>query len=225
MKETCGKMVALLRRELPTHKALASRFCPPAIDQFRRKHGLMSLREVVARDYPALRDVAQSHGFDSAIDLISLYLVNLNDAVNIQRMSDEQIHETAGLIYDECPAMKLTELFEFFRRVKAGEYGEFYGSIDCVKLMCDFRAFLRHKVEAEKANALQEKKRREAVQEWMKKATEEQRAEFVAGLDERTKIELSICPDCGGLLIDGRAWRAKKCISCEFKTGEYERGN
>lgn len=215
-------MAALLRRELPTDEDLANRFCAPAMEVARRKFGLTSLREVVAKDYPTIRDVVQSHGYDSAIDLIAIYLINLNDAVNVQRMSEAQITETAGLIHDECPGMKLTELFEFFRRVKAGEYGEFYGSIDCVKLMCDFKAFLRDKAEAERANARDEEKRRESVQKWLRTATEADKEKFIVGLDERTKIELMICPDCSGLLVDdSEVWGVKKCITCEFKTKKH----
>lgn len=79
-------------------------------------------------------------------------------------MEPEQVFECAELIFEEFPQIKLTELHEFFRRVKSAYYGEYYGSIDCVKLMSDFRLFLRDRIEA--INKLDAERKEDIAREW-----------------------------------------------------------
>ena len=107
-----------------------------------------TLADCVRKDYPLLVDIKRSHGIDTVHDLIASYVVNLNDSLNVQRMGDDQIDELAELLYEEGFYLKITELSEFFRRVKKAKYGEYYGSLDCIKVMTDFGEFLRDRSEA-----------------------------------------------------------------------------
>lgn len=63
-------------------------------------------------------------------------------------MTQEQITEAGEIMYQEAPYLKITEVHEFFRRVKAFRYGDIYGSLDVMKLMNFFRMFLKDRLDA-----------------------------------------------------------------------------
>lgn len=135
----------------------------------RKRKGLTTLKDCVREPFASLRDIAAAFEPESAILVAKVFVTNLNDNLNINHMEPAQVLECAELIFEECPQIKLTELHEFFRRVKSAYYGEYYGSIDCLKVMSDFRAFLRDRAEtARRIDAEQEKTaalKRDAEQE------------------------------------------------------------
>lgn len=47
-----------------------------------------------------------------------------------EKMTAEQVRQTAAIIANEFYFLKLTELMLFFHRVKAGTFGRFYGTVD-----------------------------------------------------------------------------------------------
>lgn len=48
---------------------------------------------------------------------------------------DYQMHQLAKYIYDELHFLNLPEITLFFRKVKKGKYGAFYGRIDPVEMI------------------------------------------------------------------------------------------
>lgn len=58
-----------------------------------------------------------------------------------KKLSERQIDELSQIICVEYGYMKLTELMDFFRRFKNGEYGKFYGSVDPMVITCALRDF------------------------------------------------------------------------------------
>lgn len=143
------------------------------LSQWRKNLNLVTLKDCVSAPYPTLRDVAAAHTEECATLLLETYITNLNDAVNINRMSEAQTTELGHLMYFEAPYLKLTEVNEFFRRVKSAYYGEYYGSLDCIKIMADLRLFLRDRVDAlNRARAESERKKRtEQWQRWIEEGS------------------------------------------------------
>lgn len=129
---------------------------------------MQSLNDIAAYDAPMLVHIAGAFGTTTAETIIRLYVVNLMDVLNVQRLTDEQVDEIAYLIYTECPAIKVTELHEFFRRMKSGYYGEMYGSIDCMKVMADFKQYQSDLYAA----------RRRVAQEAEKRKKQEKQAQY-----------------------------------------------
>ena len=140
----------MLKSTFNTATELLGYFSFHHLRDVRRDKGLLTLKDCVKTPYPTLSDIKESHGYECACLAVEVFVTNLNDNLNIHRMEPAQISELAELIVEECPGLKLTELHEFFRRVKTAQYGEYYGSIDCVKLMSDFREFLRDRADAAK---------------------------------------------------------------------------
>ena len=120
--------------------------------------------------FPTLKDVELSHGEVVAVGIIRMLLINLNDLLNQNRMTEQQIYETAHLIYEDGYYLKITELYEFFKRVKKGLYGNYYGSIDGLKVMIDFQEFMGDRMAAIRANKEDEarRKRREEFDRMMR---------------------------------------------------------
>ncbi len=210
-----SSMVMELRSRFPKASAAGEYFSVPHLMEIRRKNGINSLKKCVSYNYPTLRDLAQSHGTKCATLLVQVYIVNLNDSGNVQRMTGEQIAETAELIYEEFPTLKITELYEFIRRVKTGKYGEFYGSMDCIKIMSDFREFLQDRAAA-LATLVREKEHeiRERQRLFQEKLPAE-RETYLKTLTAAEMISLMICPACHSNLIDGA--KGTRCISCDYK--------
>lgn len=111
--------------------------------------GLRTLRDCVAAPYPTLRDLELTYNDPECPQLVlEAYITNLNDSCNAARMNEAQIREAGEILFQEAPYLKLTEVHEFFRRVKAACYGEYYGSLDVMKIMADFRLFLTDRMNA-----------------------------------------------------------------------------
>lgn len=148
------------RRENSTAVALRDRFSKTEellvyfsyhnLRDRRKQRGLTTLKDCVRQPFASLQDIAVAFEPESAVLVAKVFVTNLNDNLNINRMEPGQVFECAELIFEEYPQIKLTELHEFFRRVKSAYYGEYYGSIDCVKLMSDFREFIKDRNEAVK---------------------------------------------------------------------------
>ena len=130
-----------LQSKFKTPEGVIKAYSPPSVRNRMQELGLRSLKEIVAYDAPMLVHIAGAFGIVAAENIIRLYVVNLMDTINVQRFTDDQVAELSYLLYTEQPVIKVTELHEFFRRVKSGYYGEMYGSIDCMKVMADFRQF------------------------------------------------------------------------------------
>lgn len=80
-------------------------------------------------------------------------------------MTPEQIAEAGEIMYQEAPYLKITEVHEFFRRVKSFRYGDIYGSLDVMKLMNFFRMFLKERLDALNAIKSRDMNKRRAERE------------------------------------------------------------
>ena len=62
-----------------------------------------------------------------------------------EKISEAQIEEVSMLIREEYHYLKVTELMDFFRRFKLGEYGKFYGSVDPLVITTALKEFLQQR--------------------------------------------------------------------------------
>lgn len=117
--------------------------------------------------YPSMQRFALAYTEEAMINWLKIQFDNLNDFVGVkEKMSIEQISEVAGLFYYDCCSLNIAEVALFFVKFKLGMFGEFYGSVDPLKIMTAKNQFLSERMsaissyESKKANEENEKKRK-----------------------------------------------------------------
>lgn len=95
---------------------------------------------------PSLAAVGEAFGAGTSRSWLVIQLDNLSEFAGCKdKLSISKLEELANIILTECGYLKLTELMDFFRRFKAGEYGKFYGSVDPMVITCALRDFLKQR--------------------------------------------------------------------------------
>lgn len=85
---------------------------------------------------PMLCVLDAAYGEGSAVTWLIPQLHDLCAAVGVKtKLDDGQLRQLATMIRDEFGYLKATEVMLFLWRLKAGHYGEFYGSVDIVRVM------------------------------------------------------------------------------------------
>ncbi len=118
-------------------------------------------------NYPTLHEVDEAYGSESVIHWLKIHFNNLNDYIGArERMDLEQINEVSFLFLYECGVLKISEVAFFFIQIKNGRFGEFYGSVDPLKIMTAKNRFMEERQrELHKYRIAKEKAEREAERE------------------------------------------------------------
>lgn len=91
---------------------------------------------------PTLGTIQREKSRNFTIGLVMGWLVYLNDILNLNKpMSEDQIELCAIEITDEFYSLKISDLTFLFRRIIAGQYGEFYESLSISKVLTFFRNY------------------------------------------------------------------------------------
>lgn len=83
-----------------------------------------------------LREIGKLYAPEVPVRLIELWLFNTSKFMAWE-MTDQQVRETAIYLYEELCMLNLAELTLFFKKLKKGVYGTFYGKFDGMKI-CSF---------------------------------------------------------------------------------------
>jgi hypothetical protein len=95
----------------------------------------------------SLASIRKKAGKEISLNIIKIWIINLNDFLNISRkMNPVQINETSELIYDEFYYLKTSDIALLMKRIKAGHYGQFYESIDGMKILDMFFQYAQERV-------------------------------------------------------------------------------
>lgn len=81
-----------------------------------------------------LNEIALTYNRQAPISLIEFWLINLASYLGLEP-SDQQIREIAIYLYEDNSFFNITELTLFFKKLKKGNYGEFYGRFDGTKIL------------------------------------------------------------------------------------------
>ena len=114
-----------------------------------------------------------NHEYDplAAVAFLVPLLTDLAEFSNCKvSFSENQIRSCAEIIAAEYFYMKLSELMLFFYKFKIGEYGQFYGSVSPMVIMCSLRQFARDRHDAihRHESELRERERERERREWEK---------------------------------------------------------
>ena len=95
----------------------------------------------------SLAAINKKVGKKISLNILKIWLINLNDFLNISRkMNPVQIEETCDLLYDEFYYLKISDIALLMKRIKTGHYGQFYESIDGMKIMEMFYQYAQERV-------------------------------------------------------------------------------
>lgn len=95
----------------------------------------------------SLAAIRKKAGKNISLNIIKIWIVNLNDFLNISRkMNPAQIDQTSELIYDEFYYLKISDIALLMKRIKTGHYGQFYESIDGMKIMEMFYQYAQERI-------------------------------------------------------------------------------
>jgi hypothetical protein len=112
-----------------------------------------TLELAIKDDCDSLALINKKVGKSISINIIKIWLVKLNEYLNISRkMNPDQINETADLIYDEFYYLKISDIALLMKRIKTGYYGQFYESIDGMKLMDMFYKYAQERMNTHVSN-------------------------------------------------------------------------
>ena len=172
---------AVINRYGNLENALA-RLSPISIQKAIYAYSIKSNRQAYLTDSITLATFTKAYSKDSCIALIELWLFELNDFVGVNgKMNSSQINQLAQLIYSEAYSLNFAEFGLFFKRVKMGLYGEFFGVVDPMKIMTFLEQFLveRSKSIEEYNKELDQDKKRLDFQDCLNmKLTNEQQSEI-----------------------------------------------
>ncbi len=95
---------------------------------------------------PTLGSIRRNYTEDFQIAFTAVWIVNLNDFVNVSRkMTPEQIEETATIIVQEYPYFNLADINLIFRKIKKGEFGQLFAELDGVKILTWFEEYAQYR--------------------------------------------------------------------------------
>lgn len=97
---------------------------------------------------PSLTALRLAYGDTAPVEWLTYQIIDLNRFSNCRPMTDHQVRELASIITKEYYFLKLTELMDFFYRVKSCEYGKlFYGSVDPMEVIVALRRYADDRAE------------------------------------------------------------------------------
>jgi len=74
------------------------------------------------------------------LTIIKLHIIDLSDFLNLTRpLKESQVEQTAEMIIDEFPLMKIADVIYLFKKAKNGEFGNIYEGLDGLKILSWFR--------------------------------------------------------------------------------------
>lgn len=95
---------------------------------------------------PALSGVKEAYGGGTARSWLFVQISDLMEFSGCKgKLSVKKIEELANIILNEYGYLKLTEMMDFFRKFKAGNYGKFYGTVDPMVITCALVEFKRER--------------------------------------------------------------------------------
>ena len=103
---------------------------------------LKSYQDAIDSKTPSLNLIIREEGKTKMIALIKLWLIHLNQLLDVKRpMSETQIRLCAALIVEDYAHLNMGDLGYFFRKTIRGDYGQYYESISIEKIMSQLNQY------------------------------------------------------------------------------------
>lgn len=121
-----------------------------------------SVKDIIEKDTPSVAVILKEpNGFEIVAAILVLLIEDLNQKSNIGKpMTGPQMNDTISLLIEKYPSAKIDDYVFAFKRIKTGEYGTFYGSIDGIVLGNMLKQYFDNKPEEVAAVNLAKSKKR-----------------------------------------------------------------
>ena len=95
----------------------------------------MNIEKALMGEAPKIRELKEVYSIELLEVWIMAQIENLNDYVGVKsKMEIYQMRDLAAIILNKCDYLNASEVLIFFYKLKAGEFGSFYGVIDPQKV-------------------------------------------------------------------------------------------
>lgn len=123
----------------------------------RKFSGLCTALEAYKTESFSLAKIKKAYSEDWTLAYISLWIVNINEFLNVSRpMSEPQIEETSFLILSQYYYLKLSDITLIFTKAKRGDWGPLYESLDGMKILSWFEKYANERSDAVYADTTKE---------------------------------------------------------------------
>lgn len=103
---------------------------------------LSTVDECMESKSPSIGTIIRERGKEFCEGFLLAWILNLNEILNLRRpMTDNQIKLCVKEIMNTYPSLKIADLTLLFKRIMAGEFGEFYESLSIPKVLTFFRDY------------------------------------------------------------------------------------
>lgn len=104
---------------------------------------------VLESSLPTIGSIKRQFGFDFTQAYIEGWIVNLREFINVgKKMNDVQTQETAMLIIETYPSLKISDINLIFKRAKLGKFGSMYDRLDGQLVLSWFESYFNERCEA-----------------------------------------------------------------------------
>ena len=131
----------------------------------------MHVERALTGNVPTIRQLLYTYQMEHLQVWLMAHLEDLNEYTGVQhKMSTPQMKELANIIIARSKYLKASEILLFFHKLKAGDFGGFFGSVDPQKVGEYLNAFKQWR--CEELSKVHNKKRQEELErnrrEWKK---------------------------------------------------------
>lgn len=104
---------------------------------------------VLESNLPTIGSINRQYGIDFTQAYTEGWIVNLREFINVgKKMTDQQTQETAMLIIENYPALKISDINLIFKRAKLGKFGSMYDRLDGQLILSWFDTYFNERCEA-----------------------------------------------------------------------------
>ncbi len=107
-----------------------------------KMHNINSIEKAVRSELNSLARLTKQFDREFIVNYLKFWIIDLNEFLNTSKsMSQVQIETTAELIYLDNYNLNISDINIIFTNSKKGVYGQFYGSIDGMKILSWFQEY------------------------------------------------------------------------------------
>ena len=128
----------------------------------------MNMEKSLLSDAPTIRQLLYTYQMEHLQVWVMAHLEDLNEYAGVKnKMETAQIKELASMIIVKADYLKASEILLFFYKLKAGDFGGFYGTVDPQKVgeylnaFKEWRGLELDKIQSKQVQELRERKREE----------------------------------------------------------------
>lgn len=133
----------------------------------------MNIERSLTGDAPTIRQLLYTYQMEHLEVWVRAQLIDLNEYAGVKtKMETAQMRELANMIIVKSEYLKASEILLFFHKLKAGDFGGFYGTVDPQKVgeyLGAFKVWRSQELDKVNSKLVQEQQERNRA-EWQKTA-------------------------------------------------------